>query len=114
MKIFKEFSRDGFLLIEGQFDVKGLKVGIWKEYYKNGNTATEEEYHNGKLHGNYISYHENGNIWCIGNFCHGDKNGKFKIYDTNGNLFLIQEYSNDKLINQESVEDSKNGVFSDI
>ena len=46
----KEYTKDGTLLINGQFNGNGLKTGLWKEYYKSGSTAAEEFYQDGKLH----------------------------------------------------------------
>ena len=100
MKEYKEYSKDSVLLIEGQHDNNGLKIGLWKEYYKSGKIAAIELYQKGKLHGLYKSYHENGNIWSTGNYNQGNKEGKFEIYDQQGKLILIQHYSQDKLINQ--------------
>jgi len=97
----KEFSKDGVLLIDGQYDKKKLRTGLWKEYYRNGIIATEELFLDGNLHGFFRSYHENGNIWCNGNYDQGHKEGKFEIYDKQGNLILFQHYNKDKLINQE-------------
>ncbi len=96
----KEYSRDGVLVIEGQFDNNRLKTGLWKEYYNSGKIAAIEVYEDGKLHGCYKSFHENGSIWAIGYYNHGNKEGKFEIYDPQGNLILIQHYNQDNLINQ--------------
>lgn len=103
MKTHKEYSKDGVLLIEGQHDDSGFKTGSWKEYYKSGKIAAIELYQNGKLHGCYKSYHENGCIWSTGNYNLGNKDGKFEIYDPQGKLILIQHYSQDKLLNQVSL-----------
>ncbi|MFA6922928.1 MAG: hypothetical protein WC223_01625 [Bacteroidales bacterium] len=100
IRIHKEFSKEDKLLVEGQYDEQGLKTGIWEEYYKNGKIAAIESYKNGKLHGYYKSFHENGNIWSLGKYNQGCKEGVFEIYDQQGKLILIQHYSQDKLINQ--------------
>jgi len=97
MREHKEYSADRVFPVAGRYNRKGMKTGLWKEYYKNGKIAVEESFLDGKLHGNIRSYHENGNIWCIGKYNQGDKNGKFEIYDQEGKLILVQHYNQDKL-----------------
>lgn len=95
-----EYSRDGVLITKGQYDASEKKIGLWTEYYSDGIMASEENYENGKLHGEYRSYHENGSIWCMGNFMHGKKSGIFKIYNESKCIIIIQEYEDDKLIEE--------------
>ncbi|MFA4851126.1 MAG: hypothetical protein WC599_01270 [Bacteroidales bacterium] len=99
----EEYSKDGVLLIEGQYDDDERKTGIWYEYYKTGKLAAEFRYKNGILNGTYKSYHENGMIWCLGNYLNDKKEGKFEVYNPDGKIILLCEYNNDKIINQESL-----------
>ena len=45
---------------EGKF-IGGLKQGIWKGTFKNGQTSFEGEFINGDPEGKHIYYFENGN-----------------------------------------------------
>lgn len=100
MSVYKEYSENGELLIEGQFDSKGLKFGLWMEYNRYGTLVIEERYLNGKRHGIYKTYHDNGSLWCTGCFKDGNKEGEFKIYDLSGSLKKIQIYFKDQLFDE--------------
>lgn len=100
MKEYKEYSKDGILLIEGFLDSLNLKNGVWKEYDKKGNLYVEERYLKGKRHGEYKCYHENGNLWCYGRFKEGMKEGEFKIFAEDGDLIKRQVYFKDQLFDE--------------
>jgi antitoxin component YwqK of YwqJK toxin-antitoxin module len=97
-KEYKEYSKEGVLLIEGKYDEQERKTGIWNEYYNTGKLAIEFHYTNGMLNGTYKSYHENGVIWCLGNYINDKKEGKFEVYNSEGKIILFYEYKNDKII----------------
>ena len=99
--MYQEYSKDGELLLEGQYNDDNKKTGIWKEYYKSGKILAEESYKSGELHGIYKSFHPNGNLWSYGNYENGYKEGKFEIFSTQGILIIIQYYNKDKLVGQE-------------
>jgi hypothetical protein len=102
-------------------DTKGLKQGLWKEYYKNGSIKTECHYLNGVLDGIYTSYYSNGNKHVEQLFKNGKHwdysksyfpNGqlrdlaqrnegamqKFEIYDKQGNMVYHEIYQNGKVV----------------
>jgi len=86
--ISKEYSIDGTIIGITEYkngfivsrekinrtDIKGLKQGVWKEFWENGNVKTECFYNSGK------------------------KDGYFKEYDIKGNLINIFKYVNDSLV----------------
>lgn len=88
---YKEYTIDGKLMCEGNYD-NGIKTGKWVHYYENGEKDYEENYENGVLDGQYISYHENKKIFQKGNISKGKRNGEWitKYYD--GNLKSIFAY----------------------
>lgn len=45
-----------------QTDNKGLKQGVWREYFDNDNIRTEENYKNGALNGYYHEYNQAGKL----------------------------------------------------
>ncbi|MBL6963144.1 MAG: hypothetical protein ISR55_04925 [Bacteroidetes bacterium] len=98
IKEHKEYSKEGILQVSGQYNLQGIKTGIWTEYYANGEISSVELYQDGKLHGNYKSFHKNGHIWATGKYNHGCKEGKFELYDQDGNLILIQQYCKDTIV----------------
>ena len=61
-----------------------------KEYYKNGQLWTIENYTNGKRNGEFKSYHENGKLNAIGKYANDEPSGEWKIYDDYGILKSIE------------------------
>ena len=100
MTKYREFSSNGTILLEGQYDINKCKSGLWKEYNSEGLLLTEERYQKGNRHGEYVSYHNNGAIWCRGHFKNGLKEGEFKTYDPEGKLILTQTFFRDQLFSE--------------
>lgn len=69
--IYYVSSKSGSLLVQGKFDL-GLKDGIWKYWYINGELKKVETWKNGKLNGSQINYSRSGKIETELQF----KNGK--------------------------------------
>lgn len=59
-----EYNNDRLISREriNRTDNNGLKQGIWKEFYSNGNLKKEENYKDNLLHGYYREYNNNGQI----------------------------------------------------
>ncbi|HRD39961.1 MAG TPA: hypothetical protein PLC65_15135 [Bacteroidia bacterium] len=100
MSLYKEYSENGELLLEGQFDSRGLKSGLWIEYSRYGTIIIEEHYANGFRHGFYKSYYDNGILWCSGWYKEGKKEGEFRIYDQSGKLKQTRLYFKDHLVEE--------------
>lgn len=87
-----------------QTDNKGLKQGVWREYYDNDNIRKEENYKNGELNGYYREYSQAGKI-LVSLFY---ENGKLversaddeitaevkNVYDSQGNLVSSGTFMN--------------------
>lgn len=70
---------------EGKYQ-DNRKLGIWKEYFCNGNMKSKITYTNGRPDGYAIMYHENGKIaeegmWKINKWV-----GNYKLYYDNGQV----------------------------
>jgi uncharacterized protein len=63
-----------------QADNKGIKQGVWRDYFDNDNIKTEENYKNGEL------------------------NGFYREYDQSGKMLVSRFYENGKLIENASEE----------
>ena len=51
----------------------GLRVGIWEEWYPDGQKWVEKKYKNGKQHGKWTYWHQNGKVSAIGYHYYGKK-----------------------------------------
>ena len=119
-KLILEYE-DGKIHSEGNINF-GMKTGIWKTYYNNGNLKCIENfennkikdlyqqfyetgekyaeiyYKNGEYYGDYTVFHKNGNIQIKG-FCReGLKEGTWLEYYENGNKKTETYYVNDKIM----------------
>lgn len=76
---------NGKLWSKTEYNKKGLKHGVEKIYYKNGNLSSEEHWKNGRRYGVYKYYYENGKLESEGILENGQT--KFaKYYDEKGNM----------------------------
>ena len=88
--IIRGYYSDGEIYFEEEY-LKGEKVGVWKEWYQNGNLKWERGY-NVILDGVYNEYYENGNPKELGNFKQSMRIGDWKEYDSNGNLTMSEKW----------------------
>jgi antitoxin component YwqK of YwqJK toxin-antitoxin module len=70
---------------EGSFN-QNRKIGIWMEYFCNGNPKNKVTFANGRPDGYVIIYHENGKIEQEGQWKNNRWIGTFKRYYANGEL----------------------------
>ncbi len=64
-------------LIENGFFKNGLKDGMWKEWYLNGNLNTIENWDKGTLQGKFISFNKDGSPLWKGKYNNGKKTGSW-------------------------------------
>lgn len=62
------------------------KVGVWVEFYCNGNMKDKLTFNNGRPEGYAIMYHENGKISEEGNWKINKWVGNYKLYHENGQV----------------------------
>ena len=61
---------------------KGLRVGTWYEFYKNGVVMSERKFH--KLNSTYTEFHQNSNMKTFGLFVNDVKDGLWVEFDQKG------------------------------
>ena len=71
---FKKYYHSNQLAEQGKFK-KGLKVGLWKNWFESGSTQSTQEYSNGQKHGNFYSYSIEGKMLEKGFYRSGKKQG---------------------------------------
>lgn len=65
----------------------GLRNGLYKEFFKNGNLKVVHHYVNDTLHDTSLTYHENGKLAQVQILNMGRKQGCWKKYNKEGNLY---------------------------
>ena len=83
-----DYERD-----ELMFDLSGIRNGIVKSFYANGNCSYEGNYKNGLREGSFVYYHRNGKIRVIDNFENDTLRG-YTHFDKDGNLERKIKYVN--------------------
>lgn len=76
---YLKYYKSKQLAEKGAFD-KGLKDGVWKSWYANGNLSTVEKWQKGFRHGDFIAYAENGEKKVEGRYRNHKKHGKWIDY----------------------------------
>ena len=76
---FKRFYHSNQLAEQGKFK-KGLKVGLWKTWFQNGNLETTQEFSNGLSSGKFQKFDSYGNLVEKGKFKKGKKHGYWINY----------------------------------
>lgn len=100
--LFVEYYESKRKKKEGYF-IHGVKNGLHTEWFENGNKSHEINYLNGKLNGSYSEWYPNGNKKLTGNYLNENKEGLFTLY-----------YENEKKEKLASYKDGqKNGKYSE-
>lgn len=84
--IWKEFHDDGKKIFKIDNYVNGLREGLSKTFYDNGNLITEVNYSNGKKEGEVINYYKGGKIKGKLTYLHNKQVGPFSLYFENEKL----------------------------
>lgn len=88
------------------------KVGIWMEYFCNGNTKNKVTFVNGRPDGYAIIYHENGKIEEEGQWKNNRWVGTFKQYYANGEVQHEFKYNENGKKEGEQVYRYENGQLA--
>ncbi|MBW4891171.1 hypothetical protein KXQ82_15705 [Mucilaginibacter sp. HMF5004] len=81
-----------YLVTIGRYE-KGLKSGVWKELFSNGNVAALNTYLNDKLNGPYKTYNfDNGAVVVEGNYISDKREGEWYVLGRNGNILETDIY----------------------
>jgi hypothetical protein len=76
---FEKFYLDNQMAEKGEFS-KGLKIGTWKTWHKNGTLDTRQYWKDGRKSGSFLSYDTNGFLVEKGQYSRGKKYGKWINY----------------------------------
>ncbi len=72
--------------VEEGIYMDGKRIGIWKEYYPNGNLKSKITYDKGRPNGYAMMYHDNGKIKEEGLWQNSRWIGDYKLYYDNGQV----------------------------
>lgn len=89
---YVEYDRDESVTVIGNFS-HGLKSGVWRFYYTNGQPAAEHTYADGRLDGRQITWYENGEVHEV-LLCESDRLISRKVWYPGGRLRLVENYKN--------------------
>lgn len=87
---------------EGEY-MDGVRNGLWKSYYSDGNPLFIGKFIDDNPNGEHIWYWDNGKIKQRGNYIMGRKNGDWKKFDRNGAITIIISYSRGKEIKYDGI-----------
>ncbi len=91
------YEGECFLIKQVGIYVNSLRVGLWKEYWPNGELRSKVNYSNGIPHGEYSLYFGDEKLAMKG-FISYDSPSIREIYDENGILIKIDEVSAQQII----------------
>ena len=81
-----------------QKDNAGMKQGVWKEFYKNGQLKNQAAYVNDSIDGVYKSYFSDGTLESVISFSRGKYDGDYFLYYKTGKVKLYIKSKMDKRV----------------
>lgn len=91
------FAENGSLISKGKMEGKN-RVGKWLFFHEDGKTVmSEENYVNGKLHGEYKTYYQSGKPTEIAYYKNGFLDSIYRKYSIKGHLYQHFSYKSGKL-----------------
>jgi antitoxin component YwqK of YwqJK toxin-antitoxin module len=76
-----QFRYDQYRAADGQ---RWIRHGPFREFYANGQVATEGEFEDGLQQGLWRDYHENGQVAAEGYFVDGAEDGVWNFWNAKG------------------------------
>lgn len=70
----------------------GMRIGLWKTWFADGQIASEIEYDQDLMSGKYTIYYENHVVKRSGKYVSGERDGLWYEYGDNGELILTTLY----------------------
>ncbi len=86
------YSEYGYKLREVQITSNGIKNGVERNFYPNGQLRYEIEYKDGEYHGSTKEYYPNGRMKTYCEYKNGKANGLFVSYYNNAANSVNEEY----------------------
>ena len=84
--IWKNFYPESGKVLDEITYLKNRKNGLHKEYFENGHLKMESTLSDTTLVGATNMFHPNGKIWMKGNYSNGLQDGRWEIYKEDGSL----------------------------
>jgi antitoxin component YwqK of YwqJK toxin-antitoxin module len=78
-----QFRFGQYLAADGR---RWVRHGPFREFYPNGQVATEGEYEDGLQQGLWRDYHENGQVAAEGYFVDGAEDGVWQFWNAKGKM----------------------------
>lgn len=75
----------------------GKRIGVLKEYYKNGNLRVKQNYKNDTLNDSAFFYHENGKLQYLQILKDFKKEGTWQKFNEQGNVYEEMNFKDDLL-----------------
>lgn len=88
---YAKYYRSDQIAEKGTFNY-GLKIGIWQNWYENGQLNALESWKNGYKDGEFITYETNGDILTIGKYRNNLKVGKWINYSTKDTTYYKKDF----------------------
>lgn len=90
--VYTAYDKDKSITIVGNYE-HGIKTGVWRFYYADGQPSKEYTYVGGRLDGRQMSWYENGQVHEI-LVCSDDQVISRKVWYPGGRLRLVENYRN--------------------
>ena len=106
------YGENGFLLSKGKMEGKN-RIGKWLFFHENGKTImSEENYVNGKLHGEYKTFYQSGKPTEIAYYKDGFLDSIYRKYSIKGHLYQHFSYKAGKLNGKAVYYNRKTGALT--
>ena len=74
----------------------GIKHGLERQYYPNGQVSEEIEWNNGARHGVWNQYFDDGTVKLNSSYVYNKVSGPYTFYWPNGNLYIKGQFVDNK------------------
>ena len=81
----------------------GIRNGVWNQYFEDGTVKLKSFYSSGKVSGPYTFYWPNGNLYIKGQFVDNKRHGKWFFYTDEGKLKSEIDYYFGKAENEDEI-----------
>lgn len=79
------------------------KDGPWNQYFEDGTTKLKASYVNNMVNGGYKLYYPGGNMYILGQYIDNMRNGKWTFFDDDGKIKYTLNYKYGKAQNEEAL-----------
>jgi antitoxin component YwqK of YwqJK toxin-antitoxin module len=97
--VFRTYYPEGNVAEEITY-LQDVKDGAWTQYFTDGKVKLKANYIRNKLEGQYTVYHFNGMIEISGTFKNSEKNGTWVYMKETGEMEKREDYTEGRLVKQ--------------